>query len=246
MGLRVVRPRPGSVILFVKTSAITVSFQGNGQDVLLSKCRSRLTSIIYDARRSGQVSGAECDTAMNVCLVERLVNVMFLKSVAAHAELVLVLCLNSSWTEDTRSCIFSDTALKPGKDGQKPRAAELDVQIEQKFEEFEELVTKGKNLLDKDHHLTQMVSRVLLYIYDGFLFLFSNFSQVKERMEELRSMLGWITVHWRAQKQQWLHKKNREEASQDNIYSTMCPVTEVTAGCRSNIFMLDQSPQSKQ
>lgn len=51
--------------------------------------------------------------------------------------------------------------------------------------------------------------------------------QVRERMEELRSMLGWITVHWRAQKQQWLHKKTREEASQDNIYSTMCPVTEV-------------------
>lgn len=47
-------------------------------------------------------------------------------------------------------------------------------------------------------------------------------------MEELRSMLGWITVHWRAQKQQWLHKKNREASSQDNIYSTMCPVTEVT------------------
>lgn len=46
-------------------------------------------------------------------------------------------------------------------------------------------------------------------------------------MEELRSMLGWITVHWRAQKQQWLHKKNRDESSQDNIYSTMCPVTEV-------------------
>lgn len=83
--------------------------------------------------------------------------------------------MSSSWTEDTRSCIFSDTALHPGKDGQQPLAAELDVQIEQKFEEFEELVTKGKNLLDKDHHLTQMVSRVLLYIYGGFLFLFSNF-----------------------------------------------------------------------
>lgn len=114
-------------------------------------------------RRSGQVSGAE-----------RLVTVMFVESMAARAELLLVLCLNSSWTEDTRSCIFSDTALHPGKDGQKPLAAELDVQIEQKFEEFEVLVTKGKNLLDKDHHLTQMVSRVLLYIYHGLLFSFSN------------------------------------------------------------------------
>ncbi|XP_047459002.1 uncharacterized protein LOC125018769 isoform X3 [Mugil cephalus] len=113
-----------------------------------------------------------------------------------------------SWTEDTRSSIFSDTALHLGRDGQRPLAAELDMQIEQKFEEFDKLAATGKNILDKEHHLTQMV---------------------KERMEELRSMLGWILVHWRAQKQQWLHKKSREETSQDNIYSeaTMClPVTE--------------------
>ncbi|XP_051271545.1 spectrin beta chain, non-erythrocytic 1 isoform X6 [Dicentrarchus labrax] len=116
-----------------------------------------------------------------------------------------------SWTEDTRSCIFSATALHLGKDGQKPLAAELDMQIEQKFEEFDELVATGRNLLDKEHHLTQMV---------------------RERMEELRSMLGWILVHWRAQKQQWLHKTSRQELAQDNIYSeaTMCsPLTESLA-----------------
>ncbi|XP_070697709.1 spectrin beta chain, non-erythrocytic 1 [Pempheris klunzingeri] len=116
-----------------------------------------------------------------------------------------------SWTEDTRSCIFSDTALHLGKDGQKPLAAELDTQIEQKFKEFDDLVATGRNLLDKEHHLTQMV---------------------RERLEELRSMLGWILVHWRAQKQQWLHKKSRQEPSQDNIYSeaTMCsPITESSA-----------------
>nr|XP_020456860.1 uncharacterized protein LOC109960822 [Monopterus albus] len=116
-----------------------------------------------------------------------------------------------SWTEDTRSCIFSDAALYLGKDGRKPLAAELDTQIEQKFEEFDELAATGRNLLGKEHHLTQMV---------------------RERMEELRSMLGWILVHWRAQKQQWLHKKSRREPSQDNIYSevTMCsPLTESSA-----------------
>lgn len=105
---------------------------------------------------------------MKAYLVKGLVSVMFVKPMAPHAERFLVLCLNSSWTEDTRSCIFSDTSLHPGKDGQKPLAAELDKQIEQKFKEFEELVTKGKNLLDKDHHLTQMVSIVLLYLYGGF------------------------------------------------------------------------------
>ncbi|XP_018535754.1 uncharacterized protein LOC108885782 isoform X3 [Lates calcarifer] len=116
-----------------------------------------------------------------------------------------------SWTEDTRSCIFSDTALHLGKDGQRPLAAELDMQIELKFEEFDELAATGRNLLAKDHHLTQMV---------------------RERIEELRSMLGWILVHWRAQKQQWLHKKSRQEPSQDNIYSeatTCSPLTESSA-----------------
>ncbi|XP_061601923.1 spectrin beta chain, non-erythrocytic 5 isoform X6 [Cololabis saira] len=103
-----------------------------------------------------------------------------------------------SWTEDTRSYIFSDTALHFGRDGQKPLATELDLQIEQKFKEFDELADTEKTLLNKEHHLTQMV---------------------RERMEELRSMLGWISVHWRAQKLQWYHKKNRQASSQDNIYS---------------------------
>lgn len=119
-----------------------------------------------------------------------------------------------------------------GKDGQTSLVAELDMQIEQKFEEFDELAATGKNLLDKEHHLTQMVSRVshvtffeYIFVFIWFYFTNSNVLQVRERMEELRSMLGWILVHWRAQKQQWLHKKSRQEPSQDNIYfeATMGP-----------------------
>lgn len=150
--------------------------------------------------------------------------------------------LNSSWTEDTRSCIFSDTALHLGKDGRKPLAAELDMQIEQKFKEFDELVDTGRNLLDKEHHLTQMVSMVthvwltaileciVVFIFFLHLQILSCVLQVRERLEELRSMLGWILVHWRAQKQQRLYKKNGQEPSQDNIYceATMCsPLTQV-------------------
>ncbi|XP_037322097.2 uncharacterized protein LOC119214430 isoform X1 [Pungitius pungitius] len=112
-----------------------------------------------------------------------------------------------SWTEDTRASIFSDTALHLGREGQRPLAAELDAQIEQKFEEFDELANTGRHLLDKEHHLTQMV---------------------RERMEELRSMLGWISVHWRAQKQQWLHKKSQQEPLQDNIYSEATAWTPLT------------------
>ncbi|XP_042078820.1 spectrin beta chain, non-erythrocytic 5 isoform X6 [Haplochromis burtoni] len=128
-----------------------------------------------------------------------------------------------SWTEDTRSCIFSDTTLHFGKDGQTSLVAELDMQIEQKFEEFDELAATGKNLLDKEHHLTQMV---------------------RERMEELRSMLGWILVHWRAQKQQWLHKKSRQEPSQDNIYfeATMGPPSTENSAPEPEPFHSHQSP----
>ncbi|XP_029306060.1 uncharacterized protein mymx [Cottoperca gobio] len=128
-----------------------------------------------------------------------------------------------SWTEDTRSCIFSDTALHLGKDGQKPLATELDMQIEQRFEEFDELADTGRNLLRKDHHLTQMV---------------------RERMEELRSMLGWISVHWRAQKQQWLHKTSRQEPSQDNIYSeaTMCSPSSESSPPELEAYQSHMSP----
>ncbi|KAM9847498.1 uncharacterized protein mymx [Aulostomus maculatus] len=128
-----------------------------------------------------------------------------------------------SWTEDTRSCIFSDTALHPGKDGQRPLAAELDIQIEQKFDEFDELAATGRNILDKEHHLTQMV---------------------RERMEELRSMLGWISVHWRAKKQEWLHKKGEHELSQDNIYSeaTTCSLLIETLVPERESYQAHHSP----
>lgn len=43
-------------------------------------------------------------------------------------------------------------------------------------------------------------------------------------MEELRSMLGWILVHWRAQKDQLLSRQKAEEPQTDAIYSeaTVC------------------------
>ncbi|KAM4607675.1 uncharacterized protein mymx isoform 4-T4 [Polymixia lowei] len=129
-----------------------------------------------------------------------------------------------SWTEDTRSCIFSDTALHLGKDGQEPLAAELDMQIEQKFEEFDELASAGRNLLDTEHHLTEML---------------------RERLEELRSMLGWILLHWRAQKQQWLLKMRSEAPSQDNIYSE-ATVRSPHAECSTPEQEAYQSHQSHQ
>ncbi|XP_063047463.1 nucleoprotein TPR isoform X2 [Engraulis encrasicolus] len=110
-----------------------------------------------------------------------------------------------SWTEDTRSYIFSESAKHQAKDNPLPVAEMLDQQIEQKFKEFDELSAAAKKLIDSEHHLTKMI---------------------KERMEELRSMLGWILVHWRAQKAQWKRRKRRSETEidEDAIYTeaTVC------------------------
>ncbi|XP_017576865.1 uncharacterized protein LOC108441705 isoform X2 [Pygocentrus nattereri] len=108
-----------------------------------------------------------------------------------------------SWTEDTRTRIFSESALRQSRESQGSMVELLDQQIEQKFQEFDLLEAAGKKLLSEDHHLAKMI---------------------KERMEELRSMLGWILVHWRAQKDQWLNQKRAEEPHNDAIYSeaTVC------------------------
>uniref|UniRef100_A0A8C1YFV9 PH domain-containing protein n=1 Tax=Cyprinus carpio TaxID=7962 RepID=A0A8C1YFV9_CYPCA len=103
-----------------------------------------------------------------------------------------------SWTEDTRSCIFSESALRQSRENQEPLVEVLDRQIEQKFEEFDQLTVAGKKLFDDEHHLNNMI---------------------RERMEELRSMLGWILVHWRAQKDQLLSRQRAEEAQTDAIYT---------------------------
>ncbi|XP_066552609.1 spectrin beta chain, non-erythrocytic 1 isoform X2 [Amia ocellicauda] len=108
-----------------------------------------------------------------------------------------------SWTEDTRACIFSETPVHSGKGSQVPMTAELDVKIEQKFAEFDELAEAGQKLIDEEHPLTEMI---------------------KERTEELRSMLGWILVRWRAQKHQRNRGKRKAEPKSDVIYSeaTVC------------------------
>ncbi|TRY93138.1 hypothetical protein DNTS_021106 [Danionella cerebrum] len=97
-----------------------------------------------------------------------------------------------SWTEETRWWIFSDAALRADQGTQL-----LDEQIQQKFEEFDRLVTDGNKVSGHQHHLSHMIG---------------------ERLEELRSMLGWIRLHWGTQKDQLLNKQKSEEAQTDNIY----------------------------
>ncbi|KAG9344321.1 hypothetical protein JZ751_010990 [Albula glossodonta] len=104
-----------------------------------------------------------------------------------------------SWTEDTRDCIFSDSAVHHDTGSEEPELSDLDVKIEQKFKEFEDLAAAGQKLMEEGHHLSDMI---------------------RERMEELRNMLGWILVRWRSQKH--LKKSSRRgkpESQGDTIYS---------------------------
>ncbi|XP_007238513.3 uncharacterized protein LOC103028505 isoform X1 [Astyanax mexicanus] len=111
-----------------------------------------------------------------------------------------------SWTEDTRSRIFSESALCEDRESHGSIVEHLDQQIELKFKDFDLLAAAGAKLLSEDHHLAKMI---------------------KERMEELRSMLGWILVHWRVQRDQWLNRKRSEEPHTDDIYSeALVPLLE--------------------
>ncbi|XP_051469858.1 uncharacterized protein LOC127382371 isoform X2 [Apus apus] len=84
-----------------------------------------------------------------------------------------------SWTEDTRAQIFSESPSGHGF----PEAPceELERRIEGKLKEFEALAAVGQELVSEEHYLSPTI---------------------KERLEELQSMLGWVLVRWRAQKHQ--------------------------------------------
>ncbi|KAJ8264211.1 hypothetical protein GJAV_G00146520 [Gymnothorax javanicus] len=91
-----------------------------------------------------------------------------------------------SWTEDTRACIFSESSRRHGKGHGVPATSDLDLRIERKFGEFDQLAAAGQRLMEEEHHLAELI---------------------KERTEELQSMLGWILVHWKAQKHQRMTKQ---------------------------------------
>ncbi|XP_037751426.1 uncharacterized protein LOC114022359 isoform X2 [Chelonia mydas] len=85
-----------------------------------------------------------------------------------------------SWTEDTRAQIFSESVSAHGLP--ETQWEELERKIEGKFKEFAELASTGQTLVSEEHYLSETI---------------------KERLEELQSMLGWVLVRWRAQKHHW-------------------------------------------
>ncbi|XP_053917197.1 uncharacterized protein LOC128851617 isoform X2 [Cuculus canorus] len=93
-----------------------------------------------------------------------------------------------SWTEDTRAQIFSESPSVHGLP--ETPCEELEKRIEGKLKEFEVLAAAGQQLVSEEHYLS---------------------ATIKERLEELRSMLGWVLVRWRAQRHQRDPESNKED-----------------------------------
>ncbi|XP_034283960.1 uncharacterized protein LOC117671845 isoform X2 [Pantherophis guttatus] len=99
-----------------------------------------------------------------------------------------------SWTEDTRAQIFSENLNAQGL----PEAPweNLKTSMEAKFKEFGELAASGWELIAEEHYLSKTI---------------------KERMEELQNMLGWVMIRYQAQcSPKDPGNKNDERESQDN------------------------------
>lgn len=71
--------------------------------------------------------------------------------------MALSTCLRSSWTEDTRAQIFSESVSAHGLP--ETQWEELERKIEGKFKEFEELASTGQTLVSEEHYLSETVSR---------------------------------------------------------------------------------------
>ncbi|XP_050172874.1 spectrin beta chain, non-erythrocytic 5-like isoform X2 [Myiozetetes cayanensis] len=93
-----------------------------------------------------------------------------------------------SWTEDTRAQIFSESPSSPSLPI--TPCEELERRIEEKLKEFEALAASGQQLVSEEHYLS---------------------ATIKERLEELQSMLGWVLVRWRAQR----HQQDLESKQED-------------------------------
>ncbi|KAG1949871.1 hypothetical protein F2P79_011590 [Pimephales promelas] len=81
-----------------------------------------------------------------------------------------------TWTENTRSCILAGSSAC-----RESEIAEIDHCIETKLDEFSKLAAAGQMLMQDESPFKDII---------------------KERTDELQSMMGWIQVNWHAQKEQ--------------------------------------------
>ncbi|XP_031958586.1 uncharacterized protein LOC116441115 isoform X4 [Corvus moneduloides] len=114
-----------------------------------------------------------------------------------------------SWTEDTRAQIFSESPSSSSVP--ETPCEELERRIEEKLKEFEALAAAGQQLVSEEHYLS---------------------ATIKERLEELQSMLGWVLVRWRAQRyQQDLGSRQEDRRDPESPLSMSPTGQEQHASC---------------
>lgn len=82
---------------------------------------------------------------------------MYLHNVPTPLFLSLRCLPYSSWTEDTQTCIFSEASAQQWRLAESSVPSELDLRIEQKFDEFDKLAAAGQKLIKERHHLADIV-----------------------------------------------------------------------------------------
>ncbi|XP_077059868.1 uncharacterized protein LOC143711779 isoform X1 [Siphateles boraxobius] len=103
-----------------------------------------------------------------------------------------------TWTENTRSCILAGSSAC-----RESEIAEIDHCIETKLDEFSKLAAAGQILMQDESHFKDII---------------------KERTDELQSMLGWIQVNWHAQREQVKRNKDgRSESTNDPAQQQAMP-----------------------
>ncbi|KAL2086592.1 hypothetical protein ACEWY4_017651 [Coilia grayii] len=99
-----------------------------------------------------------------------------------------------AWAETTRSCMFSSGSVREGGEEERSKMADLDLRIQQKMEEFTQLTADGQTLTDDGLHVAEII---------------------RERTEELQSMLGWIQDNWRTQKEQLTQRRRAPDVASE-------------------------------
>ncbi|XP_026131205.1 uncharacterized protein LOC113111044 [Carassius auratus] len=110
-----------------------------------------------------------------------------------------------TWTENTRSCI-----LAGGSAWRESEVAEIDHSIETKLDEFSKLAAAGQMLMQDESRFKDII---------------------KERTDELQSMLGWIQVNWHVQREQLKRNQNgRPELTNDPAQQQAIPFKNPSDG----------------
>ncbi|XP_051769110.1 uncharacterized protein si:dkey-238i5.2 isoform X2 [Ctenopharyngodon idella] len=103
-----------------------------------------------------------------------------------------------TWTENTRSCILAGSSA-----WRESEITEIDRCIETKLDEFSKLAAAGQMLMQDESQFKDII---------------------KERTDELQSMLGWIQVNWHAQREQLKrNKEGRPESTNDPVQQQAMP-----------------------